>query len=301
MDDRLLPLLLAQDGVVSRRQALSGRPDPREHRPPRPAPRARAALPRVYVDHTGETVVGPARLGSRPLGMAGGPEPRLGAGCGRGAGSSHRTEPLHIAVARDRHLDAGARDRRPPQRARPWTRSQPGSPPRMRYDEAAIDVVSACDDEDEVVAELGRILQTRRTTAARLMAAMDGTGAGCRHRALLDDILGDAAAGATSALERSFLREGRAGPRAARCSTSAPRRHRGGHRPTATPSTRCGGVLRRRAGRTPVPRHRATARPGPRPGPRDAPAPRHRDRATRMGPVPRTTVPHSRAAGCRPA
>ena len=167
MDDRLLPLLLAQDGVVSRRQAL-GAGLTRENIDRLCRRRELAPLfPRVYVDHTGEPSWDQRAWGAVLWGWPAVLSHGSALGVVEGSSSSHRTEPLHIAVPRDRHLlrVPGILVHR---NEHVRERSQPGSPPRMRYDEAAIDVVSACDDEDEVVAELGRILQTRRTTAPRL-------------------------------------------------------------------------------------------------------------------------------------
>jgi len=57
---------------------------------------------------------------------------------------------------------------------------------------------------DDVIAELGRAVQTRGTTAARLLTTLQARQR-IHHRALLTDVLADVSAGAVSALERSYL------------------------------------------------------------------------------------------------
>ena len=80
------------------------------------------------------------------------------------------------------------------------------SPPRLRLDEALLDVASACPDEAGAVALLADACQEGATTAARLHATLSGRGRLPRRRLLLA-ILDDVAAGSMSVFERRYLRD----------------------------------------------------------------------------------------------
>jgi hypothetical protein len=80
------------------------------------------------------------------------------------------------------------------------------SPPRTRVEHAAITVAARANTTDTAVAVLGDVCQTRRTTASRLLEALEHR-TRLRHRALLRTVLTDVAAGSCSALERRYLSE----------------------------------------------------------------------------------------------
>lgn len=80
-----------------------------------------------------------------------------------------------------------------------------GSPPRTSVPDTVLDL---CDltAEGQVVNVVLQALQERRTTVARLQAAVERRSR-LRHRLLLTDLLADAAEGAESALELRYLRD----------------------------------------------------------------------------------------------
>jgi hypothetical protein len=103
------------------------------------------------------------------------------------------------------------------------------SPPRVRVEQAALQVASRARTEDAAVAALGSVVQQRRTTAQRLLEALDAQPR-LKHRRLLRAVLLDVASGTNSALERRYLRDverahglpvGRRQPRAASGGRSA--------------------------------------------------------------------------------
>jgi hypothetical protein len=79
-------------------------------------------------------------------------------------------------------------------------------PPRVRIEAAALQAASRARSEDAAVAVLGDVVQKRRTTPARLLAALVGHPR-LKHRRLLCTVLADIAAGTNSALERRYLRD----------------------------------------------------------------------------------------------
>jgi hypothetical protein len=97
--------------------------------------------------------------------------------------------PRDVVVHRSRHVGV---------------RAVAGSPPRIRYDEAVLDVVTRARTADDAAAELGRVVQGRRTTATRLLETLAGRER-IPQRPLLEDVLSDVASGAWSSLERAYL------------------------------------------------------------------------------------------------
>lgn len=77
-------------------------------------------------------------------------------------------------------------------------------PPRIRLEEAVLDVAAAAPDDMRAVACLADAVQARRTTPDRLLAALADRHR-IRRRALLHTVLGDIRDGACSALEHTFL------------------------------------------------------------------------------------------------
>lgn len=77
-------------------------------------------------------------------------------------------------------------------------------PPRLRVEEAVLDVAARATTEMAVIATLADPVQARLTTAERLLAALERR-TRIRHRTLLRDILLDVAQGTCSVLEHRFL------------------------------------------------------------------------------------------------
>jgi hypothetical protein len=78
------------------------------------------------------------------------------------------------------------------------------SPPRVRYEEAVIEVAARQSRTVDLVAEVSRAVGERRTTAARLRACLDERSRVAR-RDLLTGVLDDVATGACSVLEHGYL------------------------------------------------------------------------------------------------
>ncbi len=204
MDPRLEPFLLDQSGVVSRRQAHQAGLAP--HDLARLVRRRELARlhPGVFVGHTGTPtflqrawggvlLCWPAALaGATALRAVEGPGSRRDDRVVRLAVDRHRhlAPPEGIEVQRCEHLEARVL----------WA----VGPPRMRYEEAALDVAGACGSDFEALGELARAVQSRRTTARHLRAALDGRSRFPR-RAFLAQVLDDLAAGTCSVLEHGYL------------------------------------------------------------------------------------------------
>ncbi len=114
------------------------------------------------------------------------------------------TGPIEIAVARDRKVStpSGYRVRRTTdfeQRVL-WN----AAPPRVRLEEAAIDVAARQAREFEAIAVLADICHSRRTTAARVRSAWAGRSR-LRRRIWLGQVLDDITDGTCSVLERGYL------------------------------------------------------------------------------------------------
>ena len=204
MHPALVPLLTDQDGVVSRRQAHEvGVSDNDLRRLVRGRHLVRLH-PGVYIDHTGEPTWHQQAWGAVllywPAALAG----RSALRAAEGPGSSRATTPLHVVVARERTLA-----RRPgiqvvrtahlEQRVQ-WNLG----PPRLRYDEAVVDVASDAASDFAALDELSKAVQGRRTTAERLMRTLaDRTRV--PRRDWMTDVLSDVAAGTCSVLEHGYL------------------------------------------------------------------------------------------------
>jgi hypothetical protein len=91
--------------------------------------------------------------------------------------------------------------------ARWWTATHPaGLPPRLRVEEALLDVTAAADDPARVVDLLLRATQSRHTTADRLRSAL-AQRPRHRWRALVGEVLGDVLDGVRSPLELRWARD----------------------------------------------------------------------------------------------
>lgn len=198
-------LIALQSGVVSRRQCheagLTASDLQRMLR--------RRELTRVhdgvFVDHTGELSwlqrAWAAVLALSPAALAGESAVRAADGPGRRGSSVGR---IHVAVDRHRHVAAPAgvtlhRVTDLQSRVR-WNTS----PPRMRIEEALIDVAARQPGDVDAVATLADAVQVRRTTAGRLLTTLDARPRIAR-RAFLHGVLEDIAQGTCSVLERGYL------------------------------------------------------------------------------------------------
>lgn len=119
------------------------------------------------------------------------------------AGKSLRF-PIHIGVARDRHLasPAGVRIHRIAQlnERTLWSLG----PPRLRYEEAAVDVACAASSDLGAIEVFARACQSRRTTAARMSAVLTARERVPRRK-WLTSVLEDVSSGACSVLEHGYL------------------------------------------------------------------------------------------------
>ncbi|WP_134324834.1 hypothetical protein [Cumulibacter soli] len=106
---------------------------------------------------------------------------------------THRHHRIHLPWLRPRRDDGGLR------------RVLPLDPPRVCVEDAVIDA-AASGRPDEALAVVSRVLQERRTTPERLLAAV-ATRRRLRHRSLLASAIGDSAAGAHSVLEHLYLQD----------------------------------------------------------------------------------------------
>ena len=201
----LARLLGQQSGVVSRRQVLDLGGQPHDLR----AMVRRRDLVRVhhgvYVNHTGE-LSWPQRawagvLCAWPAALWGPSALRAADGPGR-RDSDDRI--IHVAVAGDRHLKSPTdvklhRVDQFDDRVQ-WNLS----PPRFRYDEAALDVAIVADSEFAAITALARACQTRHTHASRLLASL-ATRERVPRRYWLASVLRDVESGTHSVLERGYL------------------------------------------------------------------------------------------------
>lgn len=194
--DEIERLLAGQDGVIARRQALE--------RGMTRAEIARALRrrdwvsvhPGVYVHHTGPLTwqqrAWAAVLRCWPAALAG----RSALGPHEGA--------IQVVVDRHRRLEppAGVRLHRSSGFADrvQWNLG----PPRLRIEEAVIDLAVAARDDVDAVAVLADACGGRRTTAARLLEHLAARPRVSR-RQFLGGVLRDVAAGACSVLEHGYL------------------------------------------------------------------------------------------------
>lgn len=218
--ERLARTLADQSGVISRRQVVDLGLELHDLRR---LVRRRDLTPLhagVYVDHTGEPawiqrawagVLACASYDTRRRDEA----PRdddlgaslAGASAMRAADGPGRREdagPIVVAVARDRRVLApagisvvrtfGLADRVL------WN----VGPPRMRYDEAALDVALATSGELDAVGAIARAVQSRHTTAVRMQESL-AQRARAPRRLFLQSVLADVARGTCSALEHEYL------------------------------------------------------------------------------------------------
>jgi hypothetical protein len=163
-------------------------------------------LPGVYLNHTGEpTWLQRAWAGVlyySPAALAGPSALRVTAG--PGWRQHDDAGPIWVAVAAARNVAD-----RPGYRIR-WLTGfehqvlEHTHPPRMRFDEACLDVVVATKSPLDRIQLLAQACQSRRTTPERLLAAMAGRSR-VPGRRWLERVLNDIATGTGSVLEHGYL------------------------------------------------------------------------------------------------
>jgi hypothetical protein len=210
MDERALQdLLRRQDGVVSRRQVLAcGGDDDLVERRIRRREWGRVH-PGVYVDHTGPLtwdqrawaavlLCWPAALSHDSALRAHRPDARRDPGTGAADG------PIHVAIdVRRRQAEReGIRLHRVTGLDGRVQRNR--TPPRVRFEEAVLQVASDASDEATAVAVIADACQSHRTTPERLVSALRGRPRLPRRRFLMA-LLEDVATGAYSVLEHRYL------------------------------------------------------------------------------------------------
>lgn len=196
-----------QEGVVSRRQAHDHQAtDADIRRLVRRREWARVH-PGVFVNHTGPLTwrqrAWAAVLFAAPAALYG--ESALRSLDGPGRRDHDDSGPLHVAVDQSRTIDPpdGVKVHRlADYRAKVQANA---SPPRLRIEEAVLDLAAKATDEFAAIAVLGDAVQSRRTTPDRLRAALRRR-TRIAHRHLLESVLDDLVAGACSALEQAYLR-----------------------------------------------------------------------------------------------
>jgi hypothetical protein len=162
--------------------------------------------PGVFVDHTGE----PTWLQRAWTAVLQHPGSALGGLSAlravEGPGSPRPEDPVEIVVARRRNVrplggDVVVHRRTGLDQRVLW---QVG-PPRLRYEEAVLDVAARQPSDFAALGELARAVQSRRTTALRLSATLARRERIPRRR-WLTSVLDDVADGTCSVLEHGYLR-----------------------------------------------------------------------------------------------
>ena len=159
--------------------------------------------PGVYVNHTGElTWLQRAWAGvlfAWPAALS--HESALRAADGPG---KHKEAVIHVAVTRDRRI-APPPDVRIHRTTHLHSRTHWNlGPPRVRYEDAALDVAIASTSDLAALDVVASAVQGRRTTAARMHTRLDARMRTPR-RAWLEGVLRDVATGACSVLEHGYL------------------------------------------------------------------------------------------------
>ena len=213
--DHIAEILQRQHGVVSRAQALQVGLQPQDVRRLLRRRELARLFPGVYVDHTGPPAwlerawgavlacSGAADPAGQVLGAALAGESAMRAADGPGRPGSE-LGPISVAIPAERRVVAPegvtvVRTSRLDERVL-WNLG----PPRMRYEEAALDVALGATGDFAAVAAIARAVQDRHTTAVRMQQAL-ASRARAPRRMFLEAVLGDVARGTCSVLEQAFL------------------------------------------------------------------------------------------------
>lgn len=200
--DGLRGILSLQSGVVSRSQLVEGGLAPHDIRRLLRRRELVQMFPGVYLDHTGEPTWKQRAWGAV---LAVGPA-ALSHGSALPPSRSRRDarDVLDVAVDSERSLAAppGVRLHRLAHLEDKvlWT----ASPPRVRLEEAAVDVAAEADDPLTAIATLADVVQAGHTTAHRIRVALAGRSRIAR-RSFLDGVLQDVGSGTCSVLEHEYL------------------------------------------------------------------------------------------------
>ncbi|HET6563514.1 MAG TPA: type IV toxin-antitoxin system AbiEi family antitoxin domain-containing protein [Marmoricola sp.] len=204
MHPSLTALLAEQAGVVSRQQALAA--GLARHDVARLLRRREltALHPGVYVDHTGTPTFLQRCWGGVLLYWPAALADETAMRVVEGPGSRRPETPVHLVVARERRLE-------PPTDIKVLRRDGLDEvvqwhlgPPRLRYDEAALDVAARASSDFAALGALSRAVQSRRTTALRILEAARRRPRLAR-RDWIESVLADVARGACSVLEHGYL------------------------------------------------------------------------------------------------
>jgi hypothetical protein len=206
MNDELARILREQSGVISRRQALGAGLGDHDIR--RLLRRREWALVHggVYVDHTGPLPwlqrAWAAVLLAWPAALC--HDSALRAADGPGKRDRDDAAPIHVAVQRSRAFVAPA-GIVPHRLSDLELKTQWNlSPPRLRIEQAVLDVAAEAADDFHSIAVLAAAVQSRRTTAERVLHALHGRSRIAR-RAFLVGVLRDIGEGTCSVLEHGYL------------------------------------------------------------------------------------------------
>ncbi|KRF19768.1 hypothetical protein ASG90_20270 [Nocardioides sp. Soil797] len=209
---RLVQILNEQDGVVSRRQIHEHGGTDSELRRFLRRNELQSIHPGVYVNHTGSLTwhqrAWAAVLYAWPAALT--HQSALRAANGPGSPHSTRTSadhgdgPIHVAIAQSRKVrvqDGVVLHRMRGLSARvQWNRS----PPRVRIEEAVLDLAAEATSEVDAVAVLAGAVSSRQTTAPRLLEALRRRKK-IQRRSFLTAVLADVDHGTCSVLEHGYL------------------------------------------------------------------------------------------------
>ncbi len=201
---QLAALVAFQAGVVARAQLLEHGVSATEIRRLLRRRDLVMVVPGVYVDHTGElSWVQQAWVGVLAL-WPSALSHQSAIRAADGPGRREADGAIHIAVDRARSPEAppGVRLHHVAHLADKvlWNLG----PPRVRIEEALLDVAASARDDIGAVATLADAVQARRTTASRIVVALDQRPRLAR-RTMLRAVLRDIDAGTCSALEHGYL------------------------------------------------------------------------------------------------
>ena len=204
MHPALTATLVDQAGVISRSQVVAAGLAPHD--------RARLVRRRdltalhkgVFLAHTGEPTFLQRCWGGVLLYWPAALAAETAMRTAEGPGSRRPDRPICLAVHRERRLSPPdgltvlRTDRLDEQVL--WNLG----PPRLRYEEAAIDVAAAATSDFRALDALSRAIQSRRTTAQHLLVSARRR-TRLSRRDWIESVLADVAAGACSVLEHGYL------------------------------------------------------------------------------------------------
>lgn len=199
--------LRLQSGVISRLQALETGLQPHDIRRLLRRNEWAPVHRGVYVDHTGPLTwlqrAWAAVLYAAPAALC--LDSALMAADGQGRSMRDEAAPIRVAVGRQRAMLTEPEGVRIHHLAHFEGRVLWNvGPPRMRYEDAALDVACAATSELDAIAALADSCQSRRTTARRLMQTLDSRRR-VNRRGWLRAVLADIADGTCSVLEHGYL------------------------------------------------------------------------------------------------